>query len=72
MQAAINNREKPAMRRKLHIGVHLEIGLKPVDEASPERYADMASPLERAYHRQQLEQQASTERDATYRRMRLG
>jgi hypothetical protein len=72
MQAAINSSNKTATRRRLHIGLHLEIGLEPVDEVGMERYADTNSPLERAYHRQQLNQCVSAERDATYRRIRLG
>jgi hypothetical protein len=72
MQAAINSNQKTATRRKLHIGLHFEFGLVPVYDAQPDRYADTASPLERAYHRQQIEQRVSAERDSAYRRMRLG
>lgn len=70
MQAVIPQDKKVATRRKLHIGLHLEIGLTPVSELEP--HAEPAASLERAYHRQQLDHVISTEREATYRRIRLG
>jgi hypothetical protein len=69
MQAVIPGNKKVAARRKLHIGLHLEIGLTPISEMEP--HSEPGEPLERAYHRQQLEQQISAERDAAYRRIRL-
>ncbi len=72
MQAAINSNQKTAPRRKFHIGLHFEFGLVPVSDTLPDRYADTASSLERAYHRQQVQQRVSAERDSAYRRMRLG
>ncbi len=72
MQATINNNQKATARRKLHIGLHFEFGLVPVYDAQSDRNADATSQLERAYHRQQLQERVSTERDSAYRRMRLG
>ena len=70
MQAVIPETKKVATRRKLHIGLHLEIGLTPVSEMEP--HSEPPEALARAYHRQQLDQSISLEREATYRRMRLG
>lgn len=71
MQAAINSNPKTVTHRKLHIGLHFEIGMVPVNE-TPKELADGNSSLERAYHRQQLAQRVSADHDAAYRRLKLG
>jgi hypothetical protein len=69
VQAYLNRERAMAPKRRFYFRLRLEVGMRPVvAEPGPEQ----RDPLEKAYRQQQAEQQVDAERDATFRRLRLG
>ncbi len=72
MQATLDRDRAPSRRRKLYIRLRLEIGMRPVSDPHAEPRPERPDPLERAYRQQRADRLINAEREAAFRRLRLG
>lgn len=69
MQAMLNRERGLAPKRRFYFRLRLEVGMRAVvAEPGPEQ----RDPLEKAYRQQRAEQQVNAEREAAFRRLKLG